>query len=323
MKIVFGGQLDRVFANEFAISMGLEPDDNVDLELVEERRAADARYFELAGTLAALSDEIVPLPYVRYAPDPVRDEGTLGTPVRVTDPEAFMQRLRAIFHFDQVTEEALDVARVCVLGRLAAASNDVLNAIDTKEAWIGHYHALRHLHNDDGRAETYLAGLLMQALWAWETAAVLVLAECDRFILADLGAILVKNRWPRPFAIPDLRYMGPPHDEKICGPLVNLRPADLPTVEAFRQEPSVRAYATSVFDAIRNAEAGHVGITLEKAYRSVGPGVPDGRADITLVAASVNMFSNAGTVTPGGQPDPDDWSNRRFPARKLRAIVLV
>lgn len=326
MTIVFAGQLDRVFANEFAISVGLEPDDNVDLELVEEQRAADARYFEMAGTLAALSDEIVPLPYVRYAPDPVRDGGTLGTPVRVTDPEAFMQRVRAIFHFDQVTEEALDVARACVLGRLAAASNDVLNAIDTEEAWIGHYHALRHLHYEDGRPDVYLAGLLMQVLWAWETDAVLVLAECDRFILADLGAILVRNRWPRPFAIPDLRYVGPPHDEKICGSLVNLRPADLPAVEALRQEPSVRVYGASVFDAVRGNKTGDVGSALEKAQRSLREVTPDlqsSEADITLVAADIKMFSNVGTITPGGKPDPDNWSKRRFAPRTLRTIVLA
>jgi hypothetical protein len=327
MKIVFAGQLDRVFANEFALAVGLEPDEEVDSESVEQQRAADARYFEMAGTLAALSDEILPLPYVRYAPDPDYDEGTLHFTRFVNDPDTVLQSLKAICSCDQWAEDALDLAKVCAfVGRLAAASDDVLDDVDTEEAWIGHYHALLHLHGDHGVPHAYLAGLLMQALWAWEMDAVLVLAECDRFILADLGAILVKKRWPRPFAIPDLRYMGPPHNKKSCGPLVNLRPADLLAAEALREEPSVRAYAASVFDAVRSAKAGNVGCALEKAQRSVREVISDlqsGEADITLVAADIKMFSNVGTITPGGKPDPDDWSKRRFAPRTLRTIVLA
>lgn len=327
MKIVFAGQLDRVFANEFAISVGLDPDSDIDLEAVEEQRSADFHYFQMAGTLAALSDEIVSLPYVRYAADPVYQGSEFKFPPGMTDPEAVRQRIDAIASFDPVVSDALELAKMCALvGQLSTASEDVLDNVDTEEAWIGHYHALRHLHGDQGVPLAYLAGLLMQAFHAWETGAVLVLAECDRFILADLGAMIVRKRWPRPFAIPDLRYMGPPYNKKWSGPLVNLRPVDIDAVDVLKRDPGIRAYADAIVEIVLRAEVGKVGSALEGAKRSLRSGIfsrGNDDAEITLVAASVRMFGNAGTVTPGGKPDPDAWSKRRFPHRTLRTIVLA
>jgi hypothetical protein len=327
MKIVFAGQLDRVFANEFAISVGLEPDEDLDLEDVDEQRSADSHYFHMAGTLAALSDEIVPLPYVRYAADPVYRESELGSSTPVSDPKAAGQRIEAIARFDRLANEALELAKMCAfVGQLSAACDDVLDDVDTEEAWIGHYHALRHLHGDYGVPHAYIAGLLIQALHAWQTGAVLALAECDRFILADLGAMIVRKRWPRPFAIPDLRYMGPPYNKKCSGSLLNLRPVDIDAVDVFKRDPRIRAYADAIAEIVSRAEVGNVGSALKGAKRSLHSGIPsrvNDDAEITLVAASVRMFGNAGTVTPGGKSDPDAWSKRRFPHRMLRTIVLA
>jgi hypothetical protein len=327
MKIVFAGQLDRVFANEFAISVGLDPDEDLDLEDVDEQRSTDSYYFQMAGTLAALSGEVVPLPYVRYAADPTYQQSELEFLPSVADPKAAGQRIEAIARFDLVANEALELAKICALvGQFLIASDEILDGVDTEEAWIGHYHALRHLHGDHGVPLTYLAGLLMQALHAWETGAVIVLAECDRFILADLGAMIVRKRWPRPFAIPDLRYIGPPYNKECSGPIVNLRPADLSAVDVFKRDPGIRAYAEAIAEIVSRAEVGNVGSALEGAKRSLRLGIPSrvkGTAEITLVAASVKMFGNAGTATPGRQSNPDDWSKRRFPKRMLRTIVLA
>lgn len=326
MKIVLAGQLDRVFANEFAIFVGLEPDDDTDLEAVESRRSADTRYFQMACTLAALSDEIIPLPYVRHDNNPVYRGRKLELLEAVTDAKAIASRVEAIAHFDQVADEALDLVKGCtLLWLMAAKSDDVLNDIGTEEAWIGNYHALRHLHGDDGIPDAYHAGLLMQALLAWETGAVLVLAECDRRILADLGATIVRQGWPRPFAIPDLRYMGPPYNDKICGPLLDLRPTDLANVEALKSDPGLCAYAETISNIVSGAEAENVGSALRRANCSSRSGIhalADDHARITLVAASVRMFGNASTVTPGVKPSRDARSRRRLPQRMLRTIVL-
>lgn len=327
MKTIFAGQLDRVFANEFAIAVGPESDDHWDLDSVEEQRSADCRYFHLAGTFAALSDEIVSLPYVRYASNSDVDDSTADQLKPTVKSQANISGTDSIVRSDSMADDALELAKVCALmGQFAAATDQVLDDVDTEEAWIGHYHALRHLHGDAGVPLAYLAGLLMQALHACETDAVFVLAECDRFILADLGAMIVRKRWPRPFAIPDLRYMGPPYNKKSCGPLLNLCPSDLSDVEAFKHNPDIRTYAEAVSRIVRSADAGNVGAKLQTAnssmrlagFRSVAD-----VADIQLIAANIRMFSNAGAVTPVKDSVWDDWSRRRFPRRMLRTIVLA
>lgn len=327
MKIVFAGQLDRAFANEYAISAGLDADDDLDLEAVEEQRSADNILFQMAGTLAVLSDEILSLPYVRYEPNPPDREGSLETTRTVKDPEAFESPAAAIAHFDQVADEALDLSKGCaLLNELAATTDEVLDEVDREDAWIGHYHGLRHLHGDHGIPLAYLAGLLMQAHHAWETGAVLVIAECDRLILADLGAMIVRKRWPRPFAIPDLRYMGPPYDDKQSGRLLNLRPTDLADVDALKRDPGIRAYAASIARIVSGAETSKVGSALEKASqsrRSEIPIAPNEHGEFVVVVARARMFDNARTVSLGRNTTSDDWAQRRFPARMLRTIVLA
>lgn len=327
MKAVFAGQLDRVFANEFAIFVGPESDDHWDLDSVEEQRSADRGYFHLAGTFAALCDEVVSLPYVRYAADPICHENASVNSEITTDSQALWSRIDAAISFDHVATDALELAKVCALmGQLAAATDVVLDEVDTEEAWIGHYHALKHLHGDNGVPLAYLAGLLMQAFHACETGAVFVLAECDRLILADLGSMIVRKRWPRPFSIPDLRHMGPPYNARRCGPLLNLCPSDLTDVEAFRRDPAIRAYAEAISEIVRSAEAGNVGAALQTANRSRRSGITrcvEGIAEIQMIAANVRMFSNAGTVTPVRNSAWDDWSKRRLPSRRLKTIVLA
>lgn len=323
MKIVLGGQLDRVFANEVGIAAGLDPDEAPDSGEIDEQRLSDRRYFHLAGTVAALSDRVVTLPYLSW----IVDENSFATSAANTAAsETILERARSYVHFDLVTEEAVDLVNVCALiGRFALSTNAVLDQIDTQLAWLGDYHALMHLHADRGAPIAYIAGLLVQALLAWESDAVLVLAECDRSILADLGSILVRNRWPRPFPIPDLRNMGPPHDEKRRGRLLNLQPTDFPAIAALGRDPRVRAYADAVSSVIRDARAGKVGSALEGAEGSAHSTITAHGASelgIELVAGSVEMFSNVGTVNPNEEPDPDDWSKRRFPSRSLATIVL-
>lgn len=326
MKIVFAGQLDRVFANEYAIAAGLEADEDLDWEAVEEQRSADAALFQVAGTLAALSDEILPLPYIRYEPDLIHQEGTPEFVQTVMVLEAFRSRAAAIAHFDQMADEALDLSKGCaLLNELASTTDDILDEVDTEDAWIGHYHGVKHLHGDHGIPLAYLAGLLMQAYYAWETGAVLVIAECDRFILADLGAMIVRRRWPRPFAIPDLRYMGPPYNKKMCGPLLNLRPTDLANVDALKRDPGIRGFAEAISKIVSGAEPGDVGSALKKAncsWRSDIPRLPNDHGETTLCVANTRMFGNAGTVSLGRNTTSNDWAQRRFPARMLRTIVL-
>jgi hypothetical protein len=323
MKIVLGGQLDRVFANEVGIAAGLDPDEAPDSGEINEQRLSDRRYFHLAGTVAALSDRVVTLPYVRW----INDENSFATSaVNTAASETILEHARSYVYFDRITEEAVDLVNVCALiGRFAISTSAVLDEIDTELAWLGDYHALMHLHADRGAPIAYIVGLLVQALLAWESDAVFVLAECDRSILADLGSILVRNRWPRPFPIPDLRNMGPPPDEKRRGRLLNLQPTDFPAVAALGRELRVRAYADAVFDVIRNARAGTVGPALERAERPAHSTMTAHGASefaIELVAGSVEMFSNVGTVNPSEEPDSDDWSKRRFPSRRLATIVL-
>lgn len=326
MKIVFAGQLDRVFANERAIAAGLDADEDLDLEAVEEQRSADAFLFRMAGTLAALSDEILPLPYIRYEPDPIHQESTPEFVQTVMDREAFKSRAAAIAHFDQMADEALDLSKGCaLLNELASTTDDVLDKVDTEDAWIGHYHGVKHLHDDHGIPLAYLAGLLMQAHHAWEMGAVLVIAESDRLILADLGAMIVRRRWPRPFAIPDLRYMGPPYNKKRCGPLLNLRPTDLANVDALKRDPGIRVFAEAISKIVSGVEPGDVGSALKKANRSWRSDIsrlPNDHGEITLFVASARIFGNAGTVSLGRNTTSNDWAQRRFRARMLRTIVL-
>ncbi len=78
MKILFAGQLSIAFCERVLLSQSApESDDHWDLDSVDEQRSADSRFFHMAGTLAALSDELISLPYVSYARDTMAIEDHL------------------------------------------------------------------------------------------------------------------------------------------------------------------------------------------------------------------------------------------------------
>ncbi|WP_289016573.1 hypothetical protein [uncultured Methylobacterium sp.] len=322
MKVVFGGHMDRVIANEVARAMGLEPNEDHDDTV---QRAADRSLFQRAGTIAALSEQILTLP---YAPWSNELEGTNPSLMpAATRAEATYRRAVEMIRWDEIQDEALQRAQTCTLLReFSKRTEAIFNEIATPSAWVGDYHALRHLHADHGEIHAYLTGLLMQALLSWENDAVFVLAETDRYVLADLAAILVRKRWPRPFAIPDLRTLGPPYARKNHGVLLNLEPKAFSDVVANRRDPALQSYAAAVFQIAKNPEIENVGKALERALRvayeakSRHQDIP---ADITLVLGRARILSNARVLATWGEDDPDCWSRRRFPMRSLRTIVLA
>ncbi len=103
----------------------------------------------------------------------------------------------------------------------------------------------------------------MQAYHACEMGAVFVLAECDRLILADLGAMIVRKRWPRRSrSRPTL--LGPPYNKKNYGSILNLGRLTLRTLmrSSLIPYPSLRRGRCKI---VSGSDLSNIGSALAKA----------------------------------------------------------
>jgi hypothetical protein len=322
MKVVLAGQLERVYANALARAEGdaeVPANDNGDGPQSEK----DRLFFHRAATLAVLSDTVVTAPdwYLTDGEDEEDRAGRLSNDLSFAPGMPLTAALWAALYDDA----AGLVKAVDFLGNYSRRSQATLDEIAAPDAWVEDDSPRSLRRANLGASHAYLTDLLLQPFLAWQAGAVLVIAEADCHLLADIATFLVERGWPRPFPIPDLREIVRPAGALVSGKLPNLGFEEFADVEAGRQDRGVRTYARRLQSIVEAPELFDVGERLETALAAARPAgsCRNGLDDIAVVVEHAGILSNAAVQVTPRMTTLGRYVRRRFAPQGLRTLVLV
>lgn len=296
MNIMFAGHFDRSFL------MGRKRDRFRKIPSGDPAMQADAfdpyrSFFHSAGMMYLLSAGVVP-PSDRPAPteEIVSHRGQDG---RI---------------YDSIRRAELedDVTRLAHLSVMAQAFSET-----TMETMRLRAPADPHEPNLVHHVENILFGIL-QAL---QSRATLVLADCDRQVLAELLDCVIANGIALPFCIPDVRKIKT-YDSRRSGPVANLRPGDHYDLHALRDEPVMRTYRHRL-SRLSQDRLVNVGTLLKAALeeaRKSSPQIREASTDIILTSTWVRTIDTVDLDTV--QVDPFRWTDRKPLKPRMHIVVL-
>ncbi|MBP32444.1 MAG: hypothetical protein CMH16_24635 [Methylobacterium sp.] len=316
MKIVLAGQLDRVYSNALARASESDWREHVDPAWYEK----DRLLFHRAGTLSALSDTVVTAPDWNQPDD--EDEESRTAP-RGKDPifapgMSLTKDLWASLHDDAAgLVEAVDF-----LSGYSKQSLATLDEIDTPDAWVDNDSPRSLRRASIGAPHAYLIDLLLQPFLAWQAGAVLVIAQADCHVLADVAKFLIDSARPRPFPIPDLRNVAAPDTTSATGRVINLGLQGLTDIEAQRRNPALQSYARQLHAILEAPELTDVGERL-KAARPTGAQFTEMADDIAVVVQHAEILNNTGVQVAAHNKIFFRWARRKFSPGGLRTLILA
>ncbi len=218
------------------------------------------------------------------------------------------------------------VKAIAFLGGFSKRSFATLDEIGAPAAWVDGDSPSSLRRADVGPTHAYLVDLLLQPFLAWQANAVLVVAEADCHLLADIAKFLVDGSLPRPFPIPDLREVVRPGRAASAGRVPDLGLENLADVEAKRQDPDLQAYARRFRSIVAAPEPEGVGERLDAALaeaRSTGGHFGKPAADIAVGVEHAGIMDNSAALVAAHRQDLGRLARRTFAPRRLRTLVLA
>lgn len=254
-------------------------------------------FFHRAGMMYLLSDAIVQ----RLDRSPPNEKIVSH---RGRDGRMYDSILRA-----ELEDDALRLAHLVVLAK--AFSEPTVETMRLRGPEDPHEPNLVH----------HVEGLLWAILDAWQTDATLIMADCDRQVLAELVNIVIRFGIALPFGIPDLRRMRT-SDSRYSGPIANLKPVDYLDIAALREDPVMVNYRKRV-SRLSESSSVNVGTLLNTALseaRSSSPRFREAPANITLTSTFVRAIDTVDLEAVA--VDPFRWTDRQPLKPRMHIIVL-
>lgn len=320
MRIVLSGDLSRVFFAATTCRL-IESDTPGGAPTGRKRPERDGFLFHRAGTLAALSCAVVPVPDWRPRESEEGRTVPRGEELSFTSGMSLEQG-----EWLELYDDAVTLARAAHFVR--KPSRQMLAGTQptrVPQAWDDGGALWSSRLDGVGATQAHLTELLLQAFLAWQADAVLVISENDCRLLAGIAEFLIDNSWPSPFPIPDLRSTTCSDGPWVAGRIANLGPEHLAHVEADRRNSEIVRYAQQLRHVVEMPTSPDVSQRLERAFAAVRllRARPNGCTDeIPVVVGHAGILYNADARVPLYKKALACWARRRFTPQNVRLLAL-
>lgn len=246
MKIVLGGYLETAlvhYCDEIK-----QPDRNTTSHsyYVCLNRRVHKSYFDRAGTFISLAETTI-VPSIDWS------GGSSGGPI---DPDVLGLEVNGEERFggQEWDDETQAFAKWLIEQKAFSRKSWVhLSDLDIKHRNMGKKITRREsVELERQVAEHYLCRLFLHVRASSDANSMLVLAEPDLELLAEIGEFAAKRKIPLPFAFPDLRNRTIAADDFAAG-LLNYSPKDALSLMAVRQDKDVKEYAKKLQPLLSDA----------------------------------------------------------------------
>ena len=285
MDIVLGGYLETALVR-FADAI-INPGRNTTghpYYLCLNRPVAKA-YFDRAATFIALADKVI-VPSIDWGPN--------SSPKRQGDFDAERLGLQVNgedFGRREWDDDAMLFADILLNRRaLSAESWRHISTIDVSHLDFG---GPRKAKKEKAKLERtvahhYLCRLFLHVRATNDARSMLVLSEPDIKVLREIGQFLSGSKMPIPFAFPDLTGQVFDADNFASG-LFNFSPLDALSLQAIKEDPTVKKYVSRVKAVLRDAG-------VEKGQREIISAMKDAHGASQAAHKAETVFEIAGWV---------------------------
>ena len=235
MRIVLGGQLE----NSYLKSLTEQYDENRYIGRAHGYygslfRYTDKSFFDRAGTLASIADQVILSPALDWA---------LGANDSVVRPDFGL-----ITPDDREWQKlpTYELAKLAIeQSAFSSKSRTILEAGGSERVPVSPSTQAEKIEF----ATLQLAQMINQIVVADGSNAFLALSGEDQEILAELADFVEESKLELPFYLPAIRSMSIIHDETIPSALIDLSPVDAATIRAVRKDKLIKNYSRKVSEA--------------------------------------------------------------------------